>query len=272
MSLITTAKKTLSQEMQVPMAFLKALTSKYPDLPSAEDIAVDEDFADFLDPAKSGRKRLTPEERRGIIDESKCGARIWKNAGKGMGYDNVQCGCKKIGDHFCKKHQKAEDEGGWWLGKITEPRPENPIGPPGSKNPREHIWNTDTEGNEIVKQKKERKSSPNKSKKKSDKSGAELGLEELKALLAAAEKEEEVEKERARNRLAANSSGGEKPDDQNEDEDEKIVFEGIEYHLNREDNIVTDPEDAELMGTWNKEEEKIEFEDDDAESKHNKRK
>ena len=112
----------------------------------------DEDLKKFIDETKTGRKKKTPEERRGEYDETKCDARIWKNAGKGMGYDNIQCNSKKVGGGcFCKKHQTAHDNGGWWLGKIIEPRPEKPFGPPGSKNPRIHVWNTDAEGKPVEK-------------------------------------------------------------------------------------------------------------------------
>ena len=270
MSLVSIAQETLSQEQKIPMSFLEALKDKYPDLPTAEEMGADEDLTKFLEPVKSGRKKKTPEERRGQYNEEKCDARIWKNAGKGMGYDNIQCGSKKIGGCFCKKHQASEDGGGWWLGKIREPRPVDPFGPPGSKNPRDHIWNTDAEGNEIVKEKKERKS-PKKSGKKSSgkKDPHDMDIEELKMLLASKEKEpvEEVKEEdpveEVKAEKLARTTKLEAPD-----ENETVIVDGKEYQLCREDNIVIDPDDMEIMGTWNAEEEKIDFEDEDMAAKH----
>mgnify|MGYP004262238199 CR=1 FL=1 len=69
------------------------------------------------------------------VDKDKCKCRIWKN-----GLDNIQCSRKKKdGTDFCggKKHNE-----GWWLGFITEPRPEAPFGPPGVKTrPKtRHLW------------------------------------------------------------------------------------------------------------------------------------
>ena len=47
------------------------------------------------------RKKKTSEERRGVYDENKCQARIWKE-----GYDNIQCSfSKQEGGCMCKKHQ-----------------------------------------------------------------------------------------------------------------------------------------------------------------------
>ena len=69
---------------------------------------------------------------------SKCQCRIWKN-----GLDNVQCSRnKKVGD-FCNHHIKnGAFDGTWWLGLITEARPEAPFGPPGVKTrPKtRHLW------------------------------------------------------------------------------------------------------------------------------------
>lgn len=52
------------------------------------------------------------------------------------------------------------------------------------------------------------------------------------------------------------------------DENETVIVDDKEYQLCREDNIVIDPDDMEIMGTWNAEEEKIDFEDEDAAAKH----
>ena len=98
-------------------------------------------------PSSPPRKKRTAEERNVMAyDKMKCDARIWV-----AGYDNIQCNySKNVGGCFCKRHHIASagdnGDGGWWLGKITEPRPEEPVGPPGSKNPSLHAWNTDKEG------------------------------------------------------------------------------------------------------------------------------
>ena len=177
----------------MPLAFLKALKEKFPEVPDPETIVADEDLMKFMEPTKTGRKKMTPEERRGQYNEHKCDARIWKSAGQGMGYDNIQCNSKKIGDGcFCKKHQAFMDDGGWWLGKVTEPRPEEPIGPPTSEKPRLHVWNTDKDGNPVEKAKKAKKTSVKKTKKKSSKDPKDMDLDELKALLVSREEIEEV--------------------------------------------------------------------------------
>ena len=247
------------------MGFLKALKEKFPEVPDPETIAADEDLMKFLEPTKTGRKKMTPEERRGQYDEHKCDARIWKSAGKGMGYDNIQCNNKKIlvdGELkcFCKKHQAfVGDNGdfGWWLGKITEPRPEEPVGPP--SRPRLHVWNTDKDGNLVEKAKKTKKT-PTK-KKKEKKASEEMTLDELRALLAQKQRIEDLKEK-------------EEEEGQEEKEDdgvETVIVDGVEYQLNREDKIVIDPEDMEIMGTWNAEEGKIDFEDEEAEKKHQER-
>ena len=53
-----------------------------------------------------------------------------------------------------------------------------------------------------------------------------------------------------------------------EDEDEQIIFEGVDYLLDESDNTVIDAEDFEIMGKWNRETKTIEFEDDEARQKH----
>jgi hypothetical protein len=73
------------------------------------------------------------------MSESKCQCRIWKN-----GSGNDQCSRnKKVGD-FCNQHINIIiEEGTWWLGLITGPRPEEPFGPPGVKTRPKgvHLWN-----------------------------------------------------------------------------------------------------------------------------------
>jgi hypothetical protein len=81
-------------------------------------------------------------------DEEKCQARTW---GGGFG---PQCSKNRVvGGCLCKMHQvKADDnDGTWWLGLITEPRPENPMNPSGMGGTAGvHEWKITTDGEEIV--------------------------------------------------------------------------------------------------------------------------
>ena len=91
------------------------------------------------------------------VDPDRCQCRIWKN-----GMDNIQCSGKKKEGDFCGRHHEAATSGEWWMGLITETRPEEPIGPPNAKNgPSRQYW-TDQEKPE--KKKKNTKSSPKKKK------------------------------------------------------------------------------------------------------------
>ena len=83
-------------------------------------------------PKKSSPK-ISPEDRQGVHDSDKCQCRIWKS-----GLDSVQCSRnKKVGD-FCNDHiKKGAAEGTWWLGIITDPRPEAPVG---GKDMTVHFW------------------------------------------------------------------------------------------------------------------------------------
>ena len=210
MSLVSIAQKTLKgNDVRVPEEFFKTLLEKYaePGLPSLETLMGDEDLQKFVNPVKSGNKKKTPEERRGEYNPEKCDARIWKAKPRsgGLGYDNVQCNSKKIGGGcFCKRHQAQFDADQLWLGKINEPRPEKPVGPPTSKEPRLHFWSTDADGNDVEKPRKKRASSTKKKspKKKTTKEDLlNMDLDELKKILAEREKviegkEEEVEEKK----------------------------------------------------------------------------
>ena len=311
MSAIQIAQNTLGGKIPLSKEFFEKLTTKYPDrMPSVEELMADEDL--MVSPVKIPQKKksVQKEDRLGEYNPEHCDARIWaakKGAGSHVGYDNVQCSSKKAdGTCFCKRHNKKIGEfGSWWLGSIPEPRPENPIGPPGSKDPTPHFWSTDEEGNEV--NRKKTKKSPKKVKKvkKEEKSPEDMDLEELKALLKVKEVEEE----------AKESSDGSETEDMVEDEPVKavavkedepvkavavkedepveevtvkedepveeesdeegeqkeIIFEGVDYLLDESDNTVIDAEDFGMVGTWNSELEEIDFEDDDAEKKHKSR-
>ena len=100
----------------------------------AEELVSDPDLLHFFKKqeghVKVTQKKVSIEERRGVYDDGRCDARVWhdKVGSGGLGYDNIQCHYKKVGDScFCKKHAKMDNEGVLWTGKITEPRPEIPV-------------------------------------------------------------------------------------------------------------------------------------------------
>ena len=52
----------------------------------------------------------------------------------------------------------------------------------------------------------------------------------------------------------------------------EIIFEDVEYQCHNETNEILDPEDFSVMGTWNKKEQSIDWEDKDAEEHHKEKK
>ena len=114
---------------------------------------------------KSKKKPLSKDSVERALespDESRCQARVWA---KGFG---GQCAKSFVdGGCFCKSHQSDVDENGsWWLCKITEPRPENPILT--SHPDRVHKWRITESGEEILKEKKESVKKEQKSTKKEE--------------------------------------------------------------------------------------------------------
>lgn len=79
-----------------------------------------------------------------VEDEKRCYARLWGNGsfGNDRCTRNIKEGC------MCKKHIEASKRmgGKWWLGLITEPRPEEPEHPISGK----HKWSKDKDGNDYV--------------------------------------------------------------------------------------------------------------------------
>ena len=77
-------------------------------------------------PSTRSPKRSLEDRQSASVDHSKCLCRIWKG-----GLDNIQCSSKKVNGDYCDRHFKfLERDGEWWLGLVTEPRPERPVGPP----------------------------------------------------------------------------------------------------------------------------------------------
>jgi hypothetical protein len=216
------------------------------------------------------RKKKTSEERRGVYDENKCQARIWVKEG----YDNIQCSfAKKEGWCVCEKHHPIE---GWWLGLITESRPENPTWKSSAGDVVEHKWRTDKDGNEIKEKnpnenkgqettekpkKKRGRPKGSKNKKKNVSSAKELTIEEITFLLEQKQKEKEEKEDKDE------EDGSQSISKNEEDTTEKqYKVDGVSYEIDDEGNIM-DPEDFSPIG-------KpdglggILFDDDDAAGKH----
>ena len=243
---------------------------------TVEEILVNEELSSFFQSQKASRKKvsLTSEERQGLaLDESKCLARVWYEKPKsgGLGYDNIQCLSKKKvdGECLCKKHFEMKGNGCLWTGLVTESRPEEPVHP--TAGPK--MWSTDSDGNDVVKEKKPRKTSEKKVEKKSSKKkddedcGDDLDadkytIEELMVLLE--QKKDEQKKDEQK-----------EPDKEQtlELEDEGDGFETItakdptgvfkEYQLNTDDQSVLTLDLFEPVGVWNKETQEIDFDDDE---------
>lgn len=126
----------------------------------------------------TNKKVTAPDlKRNGIIDHSKCLARIWGNGE----CRNIQCSFNKVSGDFCEKHnQKFQQFGQWYLGKVTEKEPQCPIHPGNGRDkddpryvePHEIKWLCDENGNKIIEtpiqiitQKKEEINTKNKKKR-----------------------------------------------------------------------------------------------------------
>lgn len=79
-----------------------------------------------------------------IEDDKRCYARLWGNGS----YGNDRCSRIIKEGCMCKKHIEASKRmgGKWWLGLITEERPEEPNHPISGK----HKWSKDKDGNDYV--------------------------------------------------------------------------------------------------------------------------
>ena len=229
----------------------------------------------------------------GVYNDDKCDARLWKEKPKsgGLGYDNIQCSAKKIdGSCFCKRHGKTFDANELWVGKVNEPRPEPPTTPDGTIM----SWSTDADGNEVVKEKKKRKTSPKgkkerkpRKKKSMEEMKADLSIDDLRKLLEerekeakeekeAEEKEEKEEEEGEEGGIGAGTGLEDEKDekdekDENDEEDgkdeegevETITVDGVEYQHDKDNHVLTRCADFEEVGKWNTETEEIDFNNED---------
>ena len=200
------------------------------DLDTKEKILGCEKLTSYFEKKQSNKK--SSEERAGEYDSNKCQVRIWKE-----GYDNIQCDKHIVegSSCYCTRHMnKVNEHGSWWLGLITEKRPDFPIHYNGTK----HSWNKGniektTETSETIEEKpKKKRGRPkgSKNKKNNDKSkkkdSSELTTDELMALIT------QKENSQKKNDIIDNS----------------FVLDGISYFKN-DDGSVIDTNDFSMIGT-----------------------
>lgn len=203
------------------------------DTDTKEKILSCENLDSYFQEKKQSLKKSS-EERAGEYDPHKCQVRIWKE-----GYDNIQCDKSIVegGQCYCTRHMnKVNEHGSWWLGLITDKRPENPVHYNGTK----HSWKKDnieekieTSTNETTEEKpKKKRGRPKGSKNKKTKENtkkkdsSELTTEELMALITQKENEEKQQTE----------------------DDNSYILEGVSYFKN-DDGSVIDTNDFSMIGT-----------------------
>jgi hypothetical protein len=217
MSAITLAEKKIGTVGPGPtvFAFVKFLTNRYevtdPNIPhvmvTVEDILQDSETEAFIkelgkmikpNTTRKKKKSTNDEGRVGQYDGGLCDARLWKEKPTtgGLGYDNIQCSSKKVDgcDCLCKKHFKLQGEGKLWTGLITEVRPEEPKKPDGTRM----FWSTDKDGNDVVKEKKKKKTQVKKPKKPENKSPEDMDFEELTKYMEDLKIKKEAKEEKAK--------------------------------------------------------------------------
>ena len=284
MSAMAIASNTLSgTQSNDPRLLFETLKQKYGIADTVEDMLKDPELTCHF--TKTSKKKVTPppEERQGVYNGDRCDARVWKEKPKsgGLGYDNIQCSSKKVDgcDCLCKKHFKLLNEDKLWLGKVTEDRPEAPMHPTAGLK----VWCTDADGNEVVKEKKQRKTTPKAKKerkprvKKSDVEVAmNCSVDELLAIIAKKETEESSEEKKEEKEPVESEPEPKEPepkepepepeeDDEEDDGLETITVDGVEYQHNKEDNTLINCETYAEVGTWDSETKEIDFYDDDDE-------
>ena len=84
---------------------------------------------EFKDIQKEKQLHVSRPEEKYKCKKNRCKARIWNEG------NERQCSRNALDHGFCKTHfENGAEE--WWLGVITEPRPERPVHPDG----RVHTW------------------------------------------------------------------------------------------------------------------------------------
>ena len=229
-------------------------------------------------------------------DPSLCDARVWSDMGH-------QCDHKKASDEcMCKLHLKVSKKmnGVWWLGRITEPRPENPVHPKTGKvvwkyelpeNPKEKVVPkkiTNVKLSPIKNKPAIKKKSSPKKKEASKKNLDEIA--KLQALLEKAKKEAEDDEEEEEEDDVQEEDVEEEEEDVEAEEDvevkdvekaeaddfddegnKNITFEGVSYKVDS-DGDVLNPEDYSVVGTWDEDMRELIFTDDEERDAHQGRK
>ena len=202
-------------------------------------------------------------------NSNNCHARVWKN-----GFDNIQCNCLKMdGEDYCLTHcKRVKEKGEWWLGKITEVKPKQPIYYDGTI----HYWKTDEiiEREEMIQSEKKVELNPetsvkrkrgrpkgSKNKKKKEKNMSELTKKDI-LLLLKEKSEKDTKKETIQNVLKKEIKS---ENIINETSENIYMVDNVPYEL--DGNNIMDPYDYSPMGTKNGQG-GIDFEDEDAENKH----
>jgi hypothetical protein len=282
-----------------------------------DDLAQDEDLKVLITPPKAEKSKKSTRGAKSSVertneayDESRCDCRVFLNGFGG------QCTHKKIEDTcMCKHHGEdgkwsnlRDEDGNWWLGFVTGPRPENPVRPGGGGKPK--VWKTTEDGEVIEKpekvkkpkmtdEEKEQKAAEKealKEKKKQERDEKKKQKDEEKEQKKAEKEQKKAEKEQKKSGkdegiedlkkafeeaeleedTSANASDTEDMSDAGEEEQDseysEISYEGVEYQQHTETGEVLDPEDFSVMGIWNADTESIDWEDKDAEDTHKEKK
>lgn len=197
---------------------------------------------------KEKNKKKSSCDRAGEYYPDKCQARIWRE-----GYENIQCEHDKIDGCFCTRHSnKVKEHGKWWLGLITESKPENPIHYNGTK----HSWRSEIKVEQVE------KSQSSDEEKIKRKRGRPKGSKN---------KNKKIEKNTSSEELSANDimkliSEKEKESNENEEDENTYILDGISYFKN-EDGSVLNMSDFSLIGMVDNDG-KFKFLNDNEEEKH----
>ena len=244
-------------------------------------------------PTKKPLSKDSVERALESPDENRCQARVWA---KGFG---GQCS-KSFADGgcFCKNHQADVDENdSWWLCKVTEPRPENPVLP--SHPDRVHKWRITEDGSEIPKEQKVSVKKEQKEKKvsvKKEQKEKKPSVKELREKCADLGLDVKGKKAELIERIEAHEANPPQPEDETPDQTteesvedgaagvgllekdeneyepvsekmDEITFEGVIYHMDQEKKVF-DQYSNEMIGNWDVDSEEIEFMSEDYEEKH----
>jgi hypothetical protein len=315
MAAMAIAQKTLTKATISP-EFLETLKAKgHIDDEVLALILADEDLKHFFSKPKTKVKKEPTKKKQSPkvsdtdrndeeYDQTRCSARVWKPvdasgkpcSGKYGGLDNVQCSSSKIidGSCFCNKHHEQDEAmkgiGGYWLGKVNEPRPDNPLLPKslGVKKGYDletlipHYWLKDSEGNLVEKgsgRKKKEKVEKEvvKEKKEEDEGGKEKKVVKKKVIKKKVAKKlvqkvvEEVDKEEKPKGAGVSVTDDEDDEDGQDKDDEPFVFEGVSYLKHWDGDVdgwvAIDSEEWCKVGDIN-DEGGIDFVDDEERGKH----